>query len=416
MHEGLKISLLLIACQMKAFLRAISFFLVACALLQGCMQAYNPPIRSSNLKYLVVDGIIINGQDSTIIKLSRTQNITDSNFVPAPESGAQCTIIGQQGESFPLIEQSSGRYVIAGLNLNLNETYQLRINTTDGDQFLSDPTPVKQTPGIDSVSWIKNASTIGFYVTTHDPSGNTRYYRWQYDETWEYNAKYYSNLIYQNGMISIRTPAQNIYTCWNNQNSTSILVGTSEALSQDLIYQQELFADSLMINIYPVNIPLYIPEVSQKFSVIYSLLVNQYAITQAAFTYWNNLKQNTEGLGTIFSPQPSSQVPGNIHCLTNPAEPVIGYLTASNLQQARIFVTYSNLFEGSLLSPQIGCFQHQISLDSLDYYFSNPALFTPVTFKYKDSGVLEGIIGAPTYCANCEVSGGINVKPSFWPN
>jgi hypothetical protein len=398
------------------FTYLIPICLVIFLTLLRCREPYNPPISNSNLNYLVVDGIIINGQDSTIVNLSRTDNISDSNFVPHPEFGARVTIIGAQGETYPLIEQTGGRYVTPQLNLNYNETYWLKIITSNGKQYISDSIPVKQTPAIDSLGWTKNGSTIQFYVNTHDAANNTRYYRWQYVETWQYNSIYNSDLIYENGALSVRTPSQNVYTCWNSNNSTDILVGTSTGLSQDVIFQQPLLLDSLSVYTYPVNIQLVLPELSQKFSSEYSLLVNQYAITPDAYVYWNNLKLNTEELGTLFSPEPSSQVQGNIHCITNPNEPVIGYIGASTLQQKRIFIKYNDLFLGSPTTPQIGCYEFGVPPDSFNFYFSKPILFTPVTYEFLNNGQLEGIYGAPTYCANCEFDGGVNVKPDYWPN
>src|SRR5580704_2286044 len=140
-----------------------------------CKQAYLPPVAKSNLGYLVVDGIIISGQDSTVISLSRTQNIADTIYTINPEPGALVSVIGQNGESFPLAEQTSGRYVTDHLDLNNNETYQLKIITANGNQYLSDSIPVKQTPLIDSVFWTEDSIGVSIYLNTHDPTNNTRY-------------------------------------------------------------------------------------------------------------------------------------------------------------------------------------------------------------------------------------------------
>ncbi|HEX4372916.1 MAG TPA: DUF4249 family protein, partial [Puia sp.] len=115
-----------------------------------CRQPYLPPIGKANLGYLVVDGVIINGQDSTIINLSRTQNVNDSIYlVNNPETGAAVSVIGANGDSYNLNEQSAGRYVTDQLLLNASELYRLKIITTNGKQYLSDSVPVKQTPPID---------------------------------------------------------------------------------------------------------------------------------------------------------------------------------------------------------------------------------------------------------------------------
>jgi hypothetical protein len=384
--------------------------------MQDCRQPYFPSVAKSNLNYLVVDGIILNGADTTTITLSRTQNLTDSNYVLTGETGAQVSVIGENAEIYPLIELGNGKYIAPQLNLNYNETYRLKIITSNGNEYLSDSIPVKQTPPIDSVSWKYDTTFMHFFVTSHDPSNNTRYYRWNYVESWQYQSTYFSKLIYQNGTLRNRTPDENVYYCWSTANSTDILVGTSDKLSQDLIYEEPILDDSLYLNTYPLNHQLILPGLSQKFTIEYSLLVNQYAITESAYNFWQNLKLNTEGLGGLFSPEPSSQIPGNIHCVTNPKESVIGYITASTLQQKRIFVNHYDLFLGSAAQPEIGCMEELLPPDSIYYYLNYPTLFTPVDSAFNMAGVFIGIVAAQPYCADCEANGGINVKPLYWPN
>ena len=54
------------------------------------------------------------------------------------------------------------------------------------------------------------------------------------------------------------------------------------------------------------------------------------------------MKKNTEDIGSFFGPLPS-ELKGNIHCLTNPEEPVIGFVTSSAATQKRIFIDASQV-------------------------------------------------------------------------
>jgi len=128
---------------------------------------------------------------------------------------------------------------------------------------------------------------------------------------------------YQNDNAVIRGADHLIYYCWSSVKSPDVQIGTTSQLSQDII------SDIVFHNV---------TKASEKNSVEYSNLANQYALTRDRYNYWANLKKTTEQLGTIFDAQPS-QLNSNIHCLGNPSEPVLGYLCASSTSKKRIFST-----------------------------------------------------------------------------
>ncbi len=302
------------------------YLLVLFFLIWGCKKPYNPPAITSPGNYLVVEGVINPGADSTIIKLSRTVNLSSGN-VHNPETNATITVQSDASNSYPLIEIAPGTYISTGLNLDNTRKYRLSIKTANNQQYLSDFVAVSITPPIDSIGFLVQSNGIQLYVNTHDPNNNTHYYRWDYAETWRFHAKYQSSFITNGQEIVPRTNNQQIYTCFSNDNSSSITLGSSAKLSQDVIYQNPLTA---------------VPATSEKLETKYSILVRQYALSGDAFTFWTNLKKNTEQLGSIFDAEPSN-INGNIHNVSNAAEPVIGYVSASTVSSKRIFITNNQL-------------------------------------------------------------------------
>ena len=102
----------------------------------GCRKAFVPTgLTSSPNKYLVIDGIINSGGDSTIIMLSRTQKI-DSNAVILPETGARLVVESDGNNTYNLIETTPGTYAAAALNLDVSHKYRLHIKTTDNEEYL----------------------------------------------------------------------------------------------------------------------------------------------------------------------------------------------------------------------------------------------------------------------------------------
>ncbi len=361
-----------------------------------CKQVYEPPAITTTNHFLVVDGVIVTGPDSTSIKLSRTRNLGDT-VPPIPELQATVNVVGESGDTYPLYDQGDGRYYTFGLNLNNGEKYQLKINTFDGKQYESDFVPVRSTPPIDSLSWEQDSSRdVHVFLNTHDPQDNTKYYRWTYTETWQYNAAYQSYFDYVNEQVVPRGIDNFIYTCWRTTNSTDIMVGTTEKLSQDVISQ------------YPIT---SVGQGSEKISIMYSINVNQYAITAEAYDYWQNLKKNTEQLGTLFDPQPS-QVTGNLHCISNAQEPVLGYVSVSTPQSKRIFINYGQLSYWTY-DPYYGsCFiDTATSTDQINQVF--PVGGTQFyTFFGTDNGLY---LYTTSLCGDCRLHGGTTVKPPFWP-
>ncbi|MEJ7664695.1 MAG: DUF4249 family protein [Hymenobacter sp.] len=91
----------------------------------------------------------------------------------------------------------------------------------------------KLTPPIDELPWAAEPSGVQIYVNTHDPTSATRYYRWEYQETWEFHSAFRSDVEYVNGQFQRRT--EDISRCWRTENSTRISLTTSDKLTQDVI-------------------------------------------------------------------------------------------------------------------------------------------------------------------------------------
>jgi hypothetical protein len=355
----------------------------------SCIQSYTPPAIKGTHTYLVVDGFINSGPDSTIFNLSNSTSLGDS-LPPAPETGAQITIEGNGGFSSSLTELGNGRYGAPALFLDPSQQYRVAIQTVNGNQYLSTYVPVQQTPAIDSVSWVQQPTGVQIYVSTHDPNNLVNDYEWQYAESYEYHSAFNSALTVVNGAIEYRLANQSIYDCWVNTNSTDIFVGSSAGLSQKVIFEQPI---------------LFIPTSSVKLSVEYSILVKQLALTPDAYAFWQNLKANTQELGSILGPLPS-EVAGNIQCVNDPALPVLGYISAGNLQQSRIFI-----------------FNDQISNWPYYYYCTDSLIYAGAYYPhfynlgylpFQPVGAFQVLI-AWASCSDCRLIGpGDTSKPAFW--
>jgi hypothetical protein len=377
--------------------RKVSYCLVLLlGLVVHCRKPFQPKLRQLNNNYLVVGGIINTSPRSiTTLYLSRTLNLTDSN-TNVPELGAGVQIEGRSGVIYSLSAQSTaGTYVSDSLTLDNNDQYRVDIITSDGDSFQSDFVSPRQTAPIDSLNWSQNED-VTIYVNTHDPTDSSRYYWWEYAETWEYRAPLMAPYAVSNGLIYGRALDSQVNVCYINHLSTDLLLGTSGSLGRDVISMQPL---------------LTIPNRDGRIYYRYSLLVSQYAMTQAAYQYWQTIKTNSQQLGTLFDPQPS-QLTGNIRSLKNPGEPVVGYASAARQQQMRMFITHDQVADWTFNpAGDFACSILTISTDPGNFLIWN---YNDTSYSPYYYSSMVSLVIAKNICLDCRVQGGTTTKPPFW--
>ncbi|HEY0355078.1 MAG TPA: DUF4249 domain-containing protein, partial [Flavisolibacter sp.] len=296
-------------------------FVLGLIFLIGCKDDYDVELRSSDVSMLVVEGVLNAGQGPTTIRLTQSVSLQDPAQVK-PVTNAILTVENSGGSVYPLSPAGSGYYTHNQLPLVMGQQYRLRIKT-GSKEYLSDYVEARPTPDIDSVTWSRDADGLKIFASTHDATNNTRYYKWDFDETYEIRSFYSAMYQWLGDTTIVPTPAPHNYRCWKYDHSKTIIIGSSAQLQSDVISN------------FPVH---FIPLGSEKLSYRYSILLRQQSLDKTAYQYFQLMKKNTESLGSIFDPQPS-ELKGNIRCITDPAEGVIGYLTASEFKEKRIFIT-----------------------------------------------------------------------------
>jgi hypothetical protein len=369
-----------------------------------CRKPYEPPVIKASNHFLAIDGIINTGSNSSsTFLLSRSVNLQDS-VTNLPELNAQAMIVSAGGLLYPLTDTAgNGVYVSGVLNLDPAQQYQISVTTSDGNKYLSDLVTPKAAPPIDSLTWedVENPLTgsdeVNVYVNSHDPTNNTRYYRWDYIETYQHRAYYNSSWFRIDSLIyPVLTPDQSTYNCWITDNSNSILLGTSIALTNDVI-------SHALIATFARNDP--------KLDVRYSILVRQYPLDLDAYKFWLTVQNNSQSLGGLFDLQPS-QITGNIHSTTNPSNTVLGYVTASSIQEMRLFIDNSSL-PGWKSNPFVNCPITIIGANAdNNFLWSYPD--TAYNVYYFNTGNPPTINITFKDCLDCRYQGGTNIQPSFW--
>jgi hypothetical protein len=364
-------------------------------LLASCREEYYPKVKSAEQSLLVVEGLLNSGPGATNIKLTRTFNLNDTASLQ-PEIGARVVVESQGGTSFTLDDRfGDGNYYNDYLPLDPAEQYRLHISMATGKEYVSDFISVKKTPVIDSISWERNDEGMQIYVSTHDPANATQYYKWDYDETWEINSAYFSKYKVVNGNVIERSPDEYVFKCWRYANAPTFNIGSSAKLQADVIYKNPL---------------LLIPKASEKLSVRYSILVKQFALDKKGYEFYQLMKKNTESLGSIFDAQPS-EMHGNIHNLSNPDELVVGYITASTIEEKRIFIDYRDAGQDWGFSLPCQSTNVANNQDSINLYF--PYLLLPYEAVRFCLSITHYQSSSPS-CIDCTLRRGSTERPYFW--
>jgi len=391
----------------------------------SCKKPFNAQLATVATNYLAVDGPIISG-DTTFITLSRTTSLSDTTQLKA-ELKAIIAVEDDQAQLYNLTEMGKGKYFLPTTNFNTARKYRLDIKTKDGKIYQSDFVQMKATGPIDSLYFTVTDKSVQFYLDAHDPTNNTRYYRWDYKNVWQYTSYYEANYKYISGQIVNINDANflqnDTYYCYRHDFSNQIFVGTSANQSQDVIKKQLLAS---------------LADTSQKISEIYAMVVNQYALTADGYKYYQELKTNTENLGSIFDPQPSF-VTGNIHCITSPSDLVLGFVSASTVSHKILIFHYNDLGVFKITPGTNGT-----RLNSNNSFYYGPdslkclpgrLLFAPATtYALRTTRALAsgdslvygqyivvpgpgwiGYLYAPKQCVDCSYQGGTKTRPSYFP-
>lgn len=385
-------------CSNIVLLLALSF------LVMTCIEPFDPP-KSGFENLLVIEALITDSHEPQTVHISRSIPLDTTFYVP--ENAATVKIFDDAGNEYRLEPAGNGIYTTPWPDFQAvpGRSYQLEVTTENGDLIRSDPVIMGKTPDIDSVSWEissrlndegEDIPGVQIYVSTHDPENQTWYYHWQLEETWEFHAAYHS--FYQwsaNGWVEMRP--ENIYTCWSTHLPDKILIGSSSKLTEDVIARLPL---------------LYVSsDASNRLSRKYSLLVKQYALSESAWLYWQQLKKMNENMGSLFAPQPTA-VTGNLHDDSNKGKPVIGFFDVSAVKTKRIFISKEELEDMDVYSGYQGCKKDTLLNAQIPGYYYKDYM-NPVDEVTNDMGFTIGYYVSSIECTDCRLHG-TNIKPDFW--
>jgi hypothetical protein len=387
--------------QTQKNITSITILLLAWMLLMNCVEPFTPKTYENN-DVLVVEGMITNESKQHQVTISRTSKLNELNIIP--EKGATVKLQIKNGPVLPLTETNPGIYLTPTFPGTIGTVYKLLITTSDNKEYASQEVPLKDTPPIENVYAqypVKNSAGetgIQIYLDTEDVKNETRFYRWEYEETYEIKTPFPSNFVWLGGnTITYRVQAVN--NCWASDTSSSILVRSTKGLLNDRVTSQPL---------------KFIPANSPELVLKYSILVKQYALSEEAYLFWKQLQNVNETQGSLYDIQPG-EVNGNLFPV-NHEEKVLGYFDAAVVSKKRSFFIPKDFETAGYRPPAFlqSCFETDPVQVPIEQLGSTMEIYKTSLTIYDARG------DGPSYvlllripCCDCTSQGTV-VRPDFW--
>ena len=399
---------------MRKHLLTCQFYILvlafAVSLCNSCTEPFASELLPEAESILVVDATLTNELKNHEVFLSRSSLERGDLQI---EQNATIQILVNNQLMFTFTETVPGTYISDQIFQAVAGTeYQLQIVTSDKKTYSSKSVTLSQTSQIANVMAQKTLTDTGnegilITVDSFDPTGNSTYYKYEYEETYKIIAPNWVPLQlvagpeeFQSVGIVNRDPDKEEKTCYSTDKSNSIILTKTFGAGEDRVSD---------FQVRFLNRNNYI--ISHR----YSILVKQFVLSQQAYTFYEKL-QDFSGSESLFSQSQPGFINGNIFSDDTSNERVVGIFEVSSVSEKRAFFNYVDFFPNEDLPPYIDeCKRTTIANGDPSIY--EPVRSNQVSFvgeiTNQATGGVEAYIIVPRVCGDCNVLGS-NVAPDFW--
>jgi len=366
----------------RILINTVLFIIIASA----CTTKFLPEIDEYD-NIMVVEGLLTNENRANYVKISRTIPVGITG-ISSPLVDAHVYIRDDLNRIAVFHEKRAGYYASDSLTFRgeIGRTYTLHI-MAGGKNYESDPMLIQEVQPIDSLfAEFRYEEDVIYpplyeytvYFNSYDPENNNRFFRWTYEEVWEFHLPWHYPPDYKR-------------ICWLTEESSEIIIKNNSTVEEAIIDRYPLLTVD--------------NRSSNKLYQRYSILLKQYSINEDEYNYWESMKKMTEEQGGLYDPIPQS-LTGNIKCVDDPAEPVLGFFSVSAVEQKRLFID-NDTIKYPAGGPQYCVTDTAYSINEISglgkYVF---------ILEFIDEGAYY-LLSRFEQCADCRLFG-TNIKPDYW--
>ena len=387
---------------------------------------------------IVVEATITNQNKQQEILLSRSFRF---DSVPVKESGATVMVSDDLMNTYSFSESEPGQYKSqSSFAAQPNRNYLLSITTSNGKKYASKKMHLTQSTPIDNLyvegDFNENGiEGVSVYVDSYDPTGSSKYYRHEYEETYKIIAPLYSTEeLLSNGvefpilqddqpdwdaiqdlidfLVTRQSRPDQEQVCYKTINSNNIkLVSTTDFIEDRL--------DKYRIR--------FVGKSNSEIKHRYSILVRQFVQSREAYVFYETLSNFAQS-ENVFSENQPGFLEGNIFSV-NDNETVFGFFEVVSVDEKRIFFNFEDVFPNQPFPPHfVDCDEIYTppllreSLDQSHDWINSPlvdAINAGFQFYEENTENFSSPLGPGPYglvlgpCGDCTFLGETSV-PDFW--
>lgn len=317
------------------------YLILVLFILGGCIEPVEVPIDKQE-RVLMVNGLITDEPGPYVVKLNKSFYYGEYFGETHPDvRNAIVTMLDDQGITEVLTETAPGRFETHrnGIRGRIGGRYQLKIRLQSGQEYISEPEVLKPVPPIEKLYTTlveeyalneRNESIVNsmvqVLVDAKDPVNEKNYYRWSSEGTYQVFTQPEDYMERVRGVL-IPRPKSCCPDCWLTDKNNLINVKDDRQFNGKMLIGQPI---------------LQVPATPRYFDIKYRIEVAQYSLSEAAFNFWETIKVQSKGNGSVQDPAPANAV-SNIKNVSNGAEMVTGYFGASAVVRRALFITKQDI-------------------------------------------------------------------------
>jgi len=374
------------------------FLLIVLAIVSSsCISDYVSDIEDEPVLFSI-ECSLVKGEPEQTVRVSVTASLEHSRFIPF--GGCNVTLLDDLDNEYQYSEAMKGTYKASVPDEDMidGRYYKIRVITGEGEVYESDYERLNAGVEVDTVYYAiedkvdaitgEPFSGIQFYLDVKATEDESRYFRWKLEETYEYTSLGPISYYYLNAALEPVFPydSWSKFRCWKRDD----VEGLFQSSTMNLTLNEK---KKISLN--------YVSDRTERLGIKYSLLVEQYTLSENAFNYFEQNRIATEESGGLYTQQPRQPIT-NFRNVLSETERVLGYFWVSTKTSQRIFV--SGIDEIEAKGEPCSYWEFSVEDDG-----SGP--FPIYIFEDKDAG--KKLISTLD-CIDCTRRGGSTQRPDYW--